>query len=59
MRQRLGPLDTAPQRRRISARLIIWTVVAISVTAVGLSAWRAENGLFAAPPAAQAPLGRR
>ena len=58
MRQRLGPLDTAP-RRRISARLIIWTVVAISVTAVGLSAWRAENGLFAAPPAAQAPLGRR
>lgn len=45
--------------RRISARLIIWTVVAISATAAGLSVWRADTGPFAPSPAVQGPLGRR
>jgi hypothetical protein len=45
--------------RRLSARVIIWTVVALSATAAGLSAWRAEAGPFAPSPSAQGPFGRR
>jgi hypothetical protein len=49
----------APPARRLSARVIVWTVVAISATAAGLSAWRAETGPFAKAAAAQGPIGRR
>jgi hypothetical protein len=49
----------APPARRLSARMIVWTVVALSATAAGLSAWRAEAGPFAKPAAAQGPIGRR
>ena len=41
--------------RRISARLAIWTIVAASVTAVGLSAWRAESVPTSAPPISPSP----
>jgi hypothetical protein len=36
--------------QRISARLVIWTLVAASVTAVGVSAWRADSAQASASP---------
>jgi hypothetical protein len=47
--QRQG-LRSSGLLRRISARLVIWSMVAASVTAVGVSAWRADSVPPLAPP---------
>jgi hypothetical protein len=50
---------TGSSARRVSARAVIWTVVAISATAAGLSVWLADTGPFAPSPTTQGPVGRR